>query len=72
MIIIVEYLKAGETKYVNQFWFILSLLWAQFGLAAIFNSLMKKRVHRIYSLILITILPPVILFSIIHIIAVLV
>jgi hypothetical protein len=66
MIIIVEYLKGGETKYVNQLWFLMSLLWAQFGVAALFNCLMKRHKHQFFPLSLVTVLPPFILYIIVH------
>ncbi len=68
LIIIVEYLKGGETRYLNPLWFLLSLLWAEFGVAALFNSLMKRKRHKIIPLLLVTFVPPLILFIIIHLI----
>ena len=68
LIILVEYLKGGDTRYLNQLWFLMSLLWAEFGVAALFISLMKGNRHQVFPLILVTVLPPFILFIIIHLI----
>lgn len=66
LIILIEYLEAGESRYLNPLWFLLSILWAEFGFAALFNCLMKRNLNQIWPLILITALPPFMLFVIIR------
>jgi ABC-type multidrug transport system permease subunit len=66
LLIIVEYLKAGDTKYLWQLWFLLSLLWSEFGFAAIFNSLIKRKRYQLFPLLLVTVVPPSIFLAAIY------
>jgi hypothetical protein len=66
LIIIVEYLKGGDTKHLWQLWFLLSLLWSEFGFAAIFNSLMKRKRDQLLPLLLVTLVPPLLVFVVIY------
>jgi ABC-type multidrug transport system permease subunit len=66
LLIIVEYLKAGDTKYLWQLWFLLSLLWSEFGFAAIFNSLIKRKRYQLFPLLLVTVVPPLIFLAAIY------
>ncbi len=66
LVIIREYLRGGETEYLNQLWFLLSLLWIEFGAAALFNSLIHRRRHQLLPLLMVTLVPPSIFFVMIY------
>lgn len=66
LVIVAEYLKLGTTKHLDQFWLLLSLLWLMFGFAAIFNALMQTRVRDLLPLILVAVVPPLLLYLLIH------
>ena len=66
LVIVAEYLKLGTTEHLDQFWLLLSLLWLMFGFAAIFNALMRTRIRDLLPLILVSIVPPLILYLLIH------
>ena len=66
LVIVAEYLKLGTTNHLDQFWLLLSLLWLMFGFAAIFNALMRTRIGDLFPLILIAVVPPLLLYLLIH------
>lgn len=66
LVTVAEYLKLGTTKHLDQFWFLLSLLWLLFGFAAIFNALIRTRLRDLVPLILVAVVPPLLLYLLIH------
>ena len=68
-IIISDYMRHGDAANVNHIWFLCSILWAQFGLASAFSSLMKNETDRIPGCLFRAVFPPLllhlILFSIV-------
>ena len=69
LVIIIEYLRMGESKYLNQFWFLLSLLWLEFGFAGLFYLLVKRRGQQLTVFIMVTLIPPLVLYLLILIIS---
>jgi len=51
--------------HLRELWFLLSLLWLQFGFAGIYQAVRRRRGFKILALFLITILPPLLLHLII-------
>jgi len=51
--------------HLRELWFLLSLLWLQFGFAGIYQAVRRRRGFKILALFLITILPPLLLHIII-------
>ena len=65
--ILVAYIEEGDFRYLNELWFLLSLLWMQFGFAATFHAIRRKRRRNLTNLLLVMFLPPLILRFIIFI-----
>jgi hypothetical protein len=59
------YIEQAGTRYLKDLWFLTSLLWVQFGFAAIFHSLLKQKGRHLVALILLAILPPLLLYLIV-------
>ncbi len=55
----------GQLRELNELWFLMSLLWAQFGFAAIFADWRRHRGRNFRALLLRTLLPPLILHVIV-------
>jgi hypothetical protein len=60
--VVLELLKTGSSDNLFEFCLLLSLLWVEFGFAGMFHTLLKERGRRIVPLLLITTLPPLLLF----------
>ena len=65
VIIILEHFRHGAGVYWQEFWFLCSLLWFQFGFAAVFNDMLKGCPHKINDRVFIAIGPPVALYIIV-------
>ena len=65
LVTILEHFRYGAGVYWQEFWFLCSLLWFQFGFAAVFNAMLKGRLHKINDRVLIAIGPPVVLYLIV-------
>jgi hypothetical protein len=61
LLVVAEYLKHGDPTYLNEIWFLLSLLWAEFGFAGMFHSIRNERGYRLGRLAIITLMPPLLL-----------
>ena len=48
--------------YQRELWFLLSLLWLQFGFAGIFQAVKRGRAYQIIAFVLLAILPPLLLY----------
>jgi hypothetical protein len=59
---VLELLKTGSSDNLFEFCLVLSLLWVEFGFAGMFHTLLKEQGRRIVPLLLITTLPPLLLF----------
>jgi hypothetical protein len=59
---VLELLKTGSFDHLFEFCLVLSLLWVEFGFAGMFHTLLKEQGRRIVPLLLITTLPPLLLF----------
>jgi hypothetical protein len=62
LIVVLEHLKTGSSDNLFDFCLLLSLLWVEFGFAGIFHTLLKEQGRKIVPLLLITTLPPLLLF----------
>ena len=69
LVIIIEYLNMGESKYLNQLWFLLSLLWLEFGFAGLFSSVVKRKGEHLAVLVMLTLIPPSALYLLMFIIS---
>ncbi len=61
--VLLEYQKTQPPGqgHLRELWFLLSLLWLEFGFAGIYQAVRKKRGYKILALVLTTILPPLLL-----------
>ena len=57
-IVLDEYKRTGNPLYIKEIFYLLSLLWVQFGFAAIFNTVRSRRYARLNAYIAVTVLPP--------------
>jgi len=64
-ILLAEYKRKGDLLYLKDIFFLLSLLWVQFGFAAIFNAVFSRRYGRLKGYIAVTILPPLLVYCLI-------
>lgn len=65
LIILDAYLEQVGNGYLKDLCFLISLFWMQFGFAALFNTLLKQQGRHLLALILVTILPPLLLYHIV-------
>ncbi len=65
LVVLDAHVEQVGTEHLKELWFLMSLLWIQFGFAAVFHSLLKQRGRRFLALLLITLLPPLLLYLII-------
>jgi len=62
LIIVSEYRGiGGQPAQVRELWLLMSLLWAQFGFAALFADWRRNRGRRFRVLLMRTLLPPLVL-----------
>jgi hypothetical protein len=57
-ILLAEYKRIGESIYLTDLFFLLSILWVQFGFAGIFNAIYTRRYGRVKAFVAITLVPP--------------
>jgi len=65
LIILDAYLEQMGNGSLKDLCFLMSMLWMQFGFAALFHTLLKQRGRHLLALILVTILPPILLYLIV-------
>jgi 4-amino-4-deoxy-L-arabinose transferase-like glycosyltransferase len=65
LIVMLDYIGRDEPQYVTELWFILSLLWWEFGFAGIFSAIRHEERHRVLGLVLVSLLPPAALYLLI-------
>ncbi len=58
LILLDEYNRIGDPRYLEELFLLLSLLWAEFGFAAIFNAAYHGRFSHLRPYLVITLLPP--------------
>lgn len=63
--ILVNHLEISGVARLNETWLICSLMWAQFGLAAVFAALTKRQMEVAANRLFITLVPPLLLHLII-------
>ncbi len=56
-----EYLRIGDRNYLKELWFLLSLLWAEFPFAALFQDLRMRGGRNVAKLVPVLLLPPLVL-----------
>ena len=61
LVVLAEYRALGDLRYLTEIGFLLSLLWGEFGFAAMFHAVLKQRGRRLQTLFLITVIPPLLL-----------
>ena len=61
LILLDEYRNHGDSRYLTEIWFLLSLLWVEFPFAGIFSCLRQGRYQRLLPLLGIALLPPALL-----------
>ncbi len=66
LIILDAYLEQVGNGYLKDLCFFMSMLWVQFGFAAMFHTLLKQRGQHLFALILVTITPPLLLYLIVY------
>jgi hypothetical protein len=59
--VLLEYRKQPDPRYLHELWFLVSLLWLEFGFAGIFHCLRHGLRRRIGKLVLASLLPPLVL-----------
>jgi len=59
------YLERVGNGHLKDLCFLMSMLWMQFGFAAMFHTLLKQRGRHLLALILVTALPPLLLYFIV-------
>ncbi len=69
LVVIIEYLRMGESQHLNQFWFLLSLLWLEFGFAGLFYLLVKRKGEQLAVFVMVILTPPLVLYLLIMIIS---
>ena len=66
LLIIQEYRKlGGQPQQIHELWLVMSLLWTQFGFAAIFADWRRNRARRFRVLLLRALIPPLLLHFVI-------
>ncbi|MBF0195145.1 MAG: hypothetical protein HQL71_11350 [Magnetococcales bacterium] len=55
------YQTKASPEYVNELWFLFSLLWAQFGLAVAFRALVKRNFRLLADKLFMAVFPPLVL-----------
>jgi len=59
--ILLEYRRQPNPQYLQEIWFLMSLLWLEFGFAGIFHCLRHGLRRRLGKMLLVSFLPPLIL-----------
>ncbi len=67
--VIGAYLGQGDTEQLNQIWFLMTLLWLEFGFAGTFHALKRRGPRALPHLLPVILLPPLLLHFIIFLIA---
>ncbi|MBF0367984.1 MAG: hypothetical protein HQL52_00855 [Magnetococcales bacterium] len=62
LVVLLEYLSQGDGVHLDQFWFLLSLIWFQFGFGSVFISLLRPPPRALIDRLLIALAPPLILY----------
>ncbi len=62
LVVIGEYRASGAPGQLVAIWFLMALLWAEFGFAAMFHSLIRLNGRGLGGLLLITLVPPALLY----------
>jgi hypothetical protein len=62
IVLLGEYRRVGDPAYIEEFFFLLSLLWVEFGFAAMFNALYRGRLGRLKPFAAIALVPPLLLY----------
>ncbi|MBF0382890.1 MAG: hypothetical protein HQL69_17855 [Magnetococcales bacterium] len=60
-VILSNYQSLGNTEYLNEMWFLFSLLWAQFGVAVALGALFKKNFRLLADRLFMAAFPPLLL-----------
>jgi hypothetical protein len=58
MIILFEFKRTGDPRYLGEMCILLSFLWAEFGFAAIFTTIYAQRYDRLAAFTIVAALPP--------------
>ena len=56
-----NYQTFGDSEYVNELWFLFSLLWAQFGVAVALGALVKRNFRLLANRLFMATFPPLLL-----------
>jgi hypothetical protein len=59
------YVEQTDSAHLREIWFLLSLLWAQFGFAGVFQCLAHRRGRGLGILLLVILAPPLALYLLI-------
>jgi hypothetical protein len=63
LVVLLEHLRSTRPDYLLEISWLMSLLWLQFGFAGIFHALRKENGQNALAFLIISFLPPLILFS---------
>ena len=69
LIILLEYREQPDPRYLNELWFLVSLLWLEFGFAGLFHCLRHGLRARLGRMLLVSLLPPLVLHLLIFLLA---
>ena len=61
-VVLSEYKKIGDPQYLGEICFVLSLLWAEFGFAAILKEVYSRRYRHLAAYAAIIVLPPLVMY----------
>ena len=62
LLLLSEYKRVSGGQHVIEIWFLLSLLWAEFGFAGVYHCLRRRRGRGLGALVLVLLIPPLLLF----------
>lgn len=68
-VVMLEYKRQPNPRYLHEIWLLLSLLWLEFGFAGIFHCLRHGKRDRLGKLLLVSLLPPLVLHFFVFVIS---
>ena len=68
-VVLLEYQRQPNPRYLHEIWFLVTLLWLEFGFAGIFHCLRHGLRVRLGNMLLVSLLPPLILYFLVFVLA---
>ena len=69
LVVLLQYREQPDPRYLHELWFLVSLLWLEFGFAGIFHCLRHGLRRRIGKMVLVSLLPPLVLHLLVFVLA---